>query len=236
MAEVELFSAAVCPFAQRSRMLLLQKQVEFEVTEIDLNHKPANFLDISPYGKVPVLNHGPNRVWESAIVNEYLDEVYPEPPMLPVDPGQRALARIWIDFANTKFTPAFYQLLLSQEAPAQQAWREEMTRHLQFIEQEGLAQLSGQGPFWFGAHLSLVDISYYPWFERWPALEHYRGLSVPPDCPRLHRWWQAMEQQACVRATRQPGDYHIQQYVKYAQGAASGSTARDLQRYGQGPD
>lgn len=233
MAEVEIFSAAVCPYAQRSRMLLLQKQVEFDVTEIDLNNKPANFLEISPYGKVPVIKHGSNRVWESAIVNEYLEEVYPEPPMLPSDPGLRAQARIWIDFSNTKFTPAFYQLLLSQDPQAQQDWRDEMTRHLYVIEAEALAKLSGDGPFWFGEALSLVDISYYPWFERWPALEHYRGISIPEDCTRLQRWWQAMEQQACVRATRQPGNYHIQQYVKYAEGTASGATARDIKRYGQ---
>ena len=233
MAEVDIFSAAVCPFAQRSRMMLLQKQVTFEVTEIDLNNKPANFLDISPYGKVPVLKHGKNRVWESAIVNEYLEEVFPEPPMLPTSPGQRALARIWIDFANTKFTPAFYKLLLSQDPAAQQDWRAEMTRHLQFIEQEGLAKLSGDGPFWFGDSLSLVDISYYPWFERWPALEHYRGLSVPADCPRLQRWWQAMEEQPCVLATKQAGDYHIQQYAKYAAGNPTGNTAKDMKRYGQ---
>ncbi len=234
MAEVEIFSAAVCPFAQRSRMMLLQKQVDFEVTEIDLNHKPDNFLEISPYGKVPVIKHGGTRVWESAIVNEYLDEVFPAPPMLPVDPGLRALARIWIDFANTKFIPAFYKLLLSQEPDAQGEWRQEMTRHLHFIEAEALAKRPGEGPFWLGDSLSLVDISYYPWFERWPALEHYRGLSVPEDCPRLHRWWQALEQQACVLATKQPGDYHIQQYVKYAQGTASGATAKDMQRYDQG--
>jgi glutathione S-transferase len=233
MAEVEIFSAAVCPFAQRSRLMLLQKQVKFEVTEIDLNNKPANFLEISPYGKVPVINHGENRVWESAIINEYLDEVFPEPPMMPIDPGQRALARIWIDFANTKFTPAFYNLLLSQEAKARQDWCDEMTRHLYFIEQEALAKLSGDGPFWFGDHLSLVDISYYPWFERWPALEYYRGLSVPEDCTRLYRWWQAMEQEPCVLATKQPGEYHIEKYVKYAEGTASGNTAQDMKRYGQ---
>jgi glutathione S-transferase len=233
MAEVEIFSAAVCPFAQRSRMMLLQKQVDFEVTEIDLNNKPDNFLEISPYGKVPVIKHGANRVWESAIVNEYLEEVFPEPPMLPGDAGLRALARIWIDFANTKFTPAFYKLLLSQDAEAQQDWREEMTRHLGFIEKEALSKLSGEGPFWFGQTLSLVDISYYPWFERWPALEHYRGLSVPEDCPRLHQWWQAMEQQPCVQATKQSGEYHIEKYVKYAQGTASGATAKDMKRYGQ---
>jgi glutathione S-transferase len=233
MAQVEIFSAATCPFAQRSRMMLWQKQVDFRITEIDLNRKPANFLDISPYGKVPVILHGNNRVWESAIINEYLEDVFPDPPMLPTTPGQRALARLWIDFANSKFTPAFYKLLLSQESTDQQDWHDEMIRHLHFIEQEALGQLSGDGPFWFGTIPSLVDISYYPWFERWPALEHYRGITVPQDCPRLHRWWQAMEQQACVQATRQSQEYHIQQYAKYAAGNPTGTTARDIKRYGQ---
>jgi glutathione S-transferase len=205
MAKVEIFSAAVCPFAQRSRMMLLQKQVDFQVTEIDLSDKPANFSEISPYGKVPVILHGEDRVWESAIINEYLEEVFPDPPMLPQTPGKRALARIWIDFANTKFTPAFYKLLLSQDADSQQDWRDEMIRHLHFIERAGLGQLSEDGPFWFGDTLSLVDISYYPWFERWPALEHYRNITLPQDCPRLQRWWQAMEQQDCVKATKQAG-------------------------------
>jgi len=233
MVEVEIFSAAVCPFAQRSRMMLLQKQVNFKVIEIDLNQKPDNFLTISPYGKVPVIKHGENRVWESAIINEYLEEVFPNPPMLPVEPGLRALARIWIDFANAKFTPAFYKLLLSQDAEAQQDWREEMIRHLHFIEKEALEKLSDDGPFWFGHTLSLVDISYYPWFERWPALEHYRHLPIPEDCNRLHRWKQAMDQQPCVQKTRQSGNYHIQMYAKYAQGTASGATASDMKRYGQ---
>jgi glutathione S-transferase len=233
MAKVEIFSAAVCPFAQRSRMMLLQKQVDFQVTEIDLSDKPANFSEISPYGKVPVILHGEDRVWESAIINEYLEEVFPDPPMLPQTPGKRALARIWIDFANTKFTPAFYKLLLSQDADSQQDWRDEMIRHLHFIERAGLGQLSEDGPFWFGDTLSLVDISYYPWFERWPALEHYRNITLPQDCPRLQRWWQAMEQQDCVKATKQAGDYHIQQYAKYAAGNPAGKTAEDMKRYGQ---
>jgi glutathione S-transferase len=88
MAKVEIFSAAVCPFAQRSRMMLLQKQVDFQVTEIDLSDKPANFSEISPYGKVPVILHGEDRVWESAIINEYLEEVFPDPPMLPTNAGK----------------------------------------------------------------------------------------------------------------------------------------------------
>lgn len=109
MVEVELFSATVCPFAQRSRLVLLEKGIEFKLIEIDLQHKPADFLQISPYGKVPVLRHGSARVWESAIINEYLEEVFPQPPLLPAEPAGRAISRISIDFANTQLVPAFYQ-------------------------------------------------------------------------------------------------------------------------------
>ncbi|HEY9880272.1 MAG TPA: glutathione S-transferase family protein [Leptolyngbyaceae cyanobacterium] len=230
MAEIEIYSAAVCPFAQRSRLVLLEKGIDFEVIEIDLQNKPANFLEISPYGKVPVIRHGDNRVWESAIVNEYLEEVFPKPALLPKNPAQRALARIWIDFANTKLIPAFYKLLLSQEPEKQQEWAEELTKHLYFIEHEGLRKLS-DGPYWLGNEVGLIDISYYPWFERWSALEHYRGVTVPEDCTRLLTWWQAMKNLPSVQVTASPGEYHIEQYARYASNTASGTTAQELKRY-----
>lgn len=105
MAEIEIYSATVCPFAQRSRLALLEKGIDFKLIEIDLQNKPEGFTDISPYGKVPAIKHGNDRVWESAIINEYLDEVFPEPSLMPRDPIGKALARIWIDFANTRFVP-----------------------------------------------------------------------------------------------------------------------------------
>ncbi len=58
MAEVTIYSAVVCPFAHRSRLALLEKGVDFDLIEIDLQNKPEGFTDISPYGKVPVIKHG----------------------------------------------------------------------------------------------------------------------------------------------------------------------------------
>jgi len=229
---IELYSAATCPYAQRTRLVLGAKGISFTLHNIDLANKPANFADISPYGKVPVLCHGPHRVWESAIVNEYLEEVFPTPPLLPTDPPTRALARIWIDFANSKFTPAFYKLLLAQDQSSQQEWASELTRHLTFIETEGLGRCSGDGPFWFGATPSLVDLTYYPWFERWPVLTHYRGGPLPAQ-PRLTRWFEAVAALPYVQATVQPAEYHIQQYASYAGGSAAGNTAQEIRRYGQ---
>lgn len=83
MSDIEIYSAELCPFAHRSRLVLLEKGVPFKLIEIDLQNKPKNFKTISPYGKVPVLKHGDNRVWESAIINEYLEDAFPEHPLLP---------------------------------------------------------------------------------------------------------------------------------------------------------
>ena len=75
---------------------------------------------MSPYGKVPVLRHGDTAIWESAVINEYLGEVFPEPQLLPRTPAERAQARIWIDYANVRFAPSVYKLLLPQ-SPADRA-------------------------------------------------------------------------------------------------------------------
>ena len=83
MSDVEIFSAEVCPYAQRTRMVLVEKGVDFTLREVDLVNKPDWFLEVLPYSKVPVIRHQGRVVYESAIINEYLDEVYPEPPMMP---------------------------------------------------------------------------------------------------------------------------------------------------------
>lgn len=160
MAQLELYSASVCPFAHRTRLTLLEKSIDFTLIEIDLENKPDWFTEVSPYSKVPVLKYGNDRVWESAIINEYLDEVFPQPPLMPQQPGKRALARIWIDFANTKFINAFYKMLLNQDLEKQQIWKQDLLNHLLFMEHEGIEKLGDDGPYWFGESVSLVDLTF----------------------------------------------------------------------------
>ena len=88
-------------------MMLIEKDVAFTLREVDLNDKPDWFLEVSPYSKVPVIRHQGRVVYESAIINEYLDEVFPTPEMMPAGARARATARIWIDFMNMKLLPCF---------------------------------------------------------------------------------------------------------------------------------
>ncbi|MCU0542625.1 MAG: glutathione S-transferase family protein [Oscillatoriaceae cyanobacterium Prado104] len=220
MADIKIYSATVCPYAHRSRLTLLEKGVEFQSIEIDLQNKPEGFTDISPYGKVPAIKHGDKRVWESAIINEYLDEVFPEPPLLPPNAIDRAQARIWIDFANTWFVPAYSNLLRSPEGQEQKAAEQELYDRLQFIENEGLAKLSKDGPYWFGENISLVDLTFYPWFERWPTIEYYRGFYRLAEFPRLQQWRDAVSQRKSVGSIANPKEFYIDRYARFAPVAA----------------
>ncbi|MEH2291762.1 glutathione S-transferase family protein [Nostoc sp.] len=216
MAEIKIYSALVCPYAHRSRLVLQEKGIDFDLIEINLQNKPDGFTDISPYGKVPAIAHNNHRVWESAVINEYLNEVFPNPPLLPNSPIAKAQARIWIDFANTKFVPAFSALLRSPDIQQQEAAKQELYKHLEFIENEALGKLSGEGLYWFGEFISLVDFTFYPWFERWSALKHYRGFALPEEFTRLRRWKHALKQHDSVVAIANNKEFYIERYARFA--------------------
>jgi glutathione S-transferase len=214
MMGIRLFSARACPFAHRSRLVLAHKHVPFELVEIDLQNKPVWFDGkLSGYGKVPALEHGEVRIWESAVVNEYLDEVFPAPALLPPDPGQRAIARIWIDYANTRFAPAFGKLLRAQGTTDQNAARTELADSLAYLERAGFAQYAGEGPYFFGKTPSLVDFALYPWFERWGGLEHYRGLRVAEEHVRLTHWRRAVRELPAAREHENTTEFYVQRYA-----------------------
>jgi glutathione S-transferase len=216
MAEVKIYSAVVCPFAHRSRLVLQEKSIDFDLIEIDLQNKPAGFTDISLYGKVPALVHGDRRVWESAVINEYIDEVFPNPPLLPNNPIGKAQARIWIDFANTRFVPAFSSLLRSPDIQKQEEAKKELYKHLEFIENEAFGKLSKDGPYWFGESISLVDFTFFPWFERWAALKKYRDFPLPAEFARLKQWKHALKEREAVKAIANPKEFYIERYARFA--------------------
>ncbi len=226
MAQIDIVSASTCPFAQRTRMVLLEKRIDFSLTEIDLDAKPAWFLAISPYAKVPVIRHGDAVVWESAVINEYLEEVFPEPALLPRDPVRRAQARVWIDFANTRMVPHVYKMMLRQDGAGQELHRRRLTEAVLAMEQ-GLRDLSG-GPYWLGGRPSLVDFTFFPHVQRFVALEHYRGFAIPATCERLLRWREAMLVLPSVQATRPPDALLIRNWAKYAHDTSTGVTAQEM--------
>lgn len=222
----EIVSSQTCPFAQRTRMALLEKDIPFSVTEISLDEKPDWFLAISPYGKVPLLRDGAAVIFESAVIAEYLEEVCPEPPLMPEDPVTRAKVRVWVDFANVRFIPHVYKLLMAQDADAQAQRAELLVTALRQMEEH----LAGDdaGTFWIGEHLTYADLAFYPHLERFCAVEHYRGVGIPEDCPRLRDWLAMMSARNSARQVARGPEVLIRNWQKYARGGGDGVTARDM--------
>ena len=142
MTTIELITAEVCPFAQRTHMTLLEKGLAFERREVDLSNKPDWFEEVSPYSKVPVVKIGDQVVWESSVINEFIDEQFPEKPMMPSDPFLRAQARIWIDYCNSRWVDDFYDLLSEREPGKQAVLRDKVIADMRTMEFDGMAKLS----------------------------------------------------------------------------------------------
>ena len=90
---MNLYSGTTCPFSHRCRIVLYEKQMDFQVIDVDLFNKPEDIAVINPYHRVPVLVDRDLVLYESNIINEYIDERFPHPQLMPPDPIMRARAR-----------------------------------------------------------------------------------------------------------------------------------------------
>ena len=180
--DIELISFDLCPFVQRSVITLLEKDIPFRRTNIDLANKPDWFLQISPLGKVPVLHIDGNTLFESAVINEYLDEITP-PSMHPQDALQKAMNRAWIEFGSELSNLSFRMLTTQDNSELESAFKT-LRERLTFLDRNLDAT-----PFFNGAAFSLIDAAYAPVFIRLEyLLKHLTGAVVPPDCARVMAW------------------------------------------------
>ena len=204
MSAVELYSYAACPFAQRTRMVLAEKAIDHELHEVDLANRPDNWNEISPTGKVPLLRHDGATIYESTIINQYLDETFVDLPLMPATALGRAQARIWMDHCDHRFLVTMHNLMRQRDNAEKLPEAAEKAREaLRELETRGLAD-SGEGPYWLGAEPTLVDFQYLPFFERMPVYEALCDFEWPEDCQRLKRWFDAMCERDSVRPTLRP--------------------------------
>jgi glutathione S-transferase len=169
---LKLVSFELCPYLERSRIVLLEKRVPYELELVDLENKPPWLLGVSPLGRVPVLLVDGRPIFESMIINELVEELHPDPSLLPGGPIARAEARGWIVFANDVVMPACSSAM---RALAGGAAADALARPLERLR-EALGKLDAQaarggGPFLLGAAFTLADAAYAPFFRRWRVAE-----------------------------------------------------------------
>jgi glutathione S-transferase len=151
-----LYDAPRCPFCARVRIVLAEKDVPYETVVVDLDDRPAWIVAKNPpAGRVPVLEDGGWLLPESAVVDEYLEERFPEPPLLPADAGERAAARLLI-FRFDDFSRPYYSLRRGEPGAAE-AFGAALDRLERLLE--GSRFLTGRA---FG----LADVAYLPWVIR----------------------------------------------------------------------
>jgi len=169
---ITLYDAARCPYCARVRIVLAEKGVKHKAVEIDLRDRPRWLYDKNPSGKVPILEDWDK--WalpESAVIAEYLNDRYPDPPLWPDNPAQRAAGRLLV-FRFDDFSKPYYALRRGEEG-ASDLFEEELAGLEEFLESS--AWLSGPA---FG----LADVAYLPWVMRAVQL---LGISLEPS---VQKW------------------------------------------------
>jgi stringent starvation protein A len=99
-----LYSGTTDPFSQRCRIVLYEKGMDFQIIDVDIYNRHEDVAAINPYGRVPVLVERDLILYEANIINEYIDERFPHPQLMPADPVMRARARLFLHrFENEMF-------------------------------------------------------------------------------------------------------------------------------------
>jgi glutathione S-transferase len=184
----------------RVKIALAEKNLKWDGVRIRLlnkEQKRAEFLQLNPYGKIPVIVEDGKVLFESCIINEYLDEKYPDPPLMPKDPYLRGRGRILVDYALNYIHEPYWSLrgeMLKPQAERNSITLEQTRARLRELLQY-LETALDENDYFLGA-LSLADIDVLPRFLR---MESYGALATP-GLPRLSAWLQRMKERPSVKS------------------------------------
>jgi len=199
---IRLYDSVTSPNCHRVKVVLEEKQLPYRMIPVDLKageQKKPDFLRLNPYGKVPVIIDGQTVIYESCIVNEYLEEKYPDRPLMPADFAKRARIRILIDYGLNHFAPPY------QKLREELRWKTEKERERQVIEAavRNLVNLFqrfereiGDNSYLAG-DFSLLDAALIPRYlrmEKWAV-----GIFPNSSLPRMGVWLQRMKQRPSVQ-------------------------------------
>ncbi len=174
---MRLYSGTICPYSHRCRIVLYEKGMDFEVIDVDQMDKSEDLGAINPYHKVPVLVERDLVLTEANIINEYIDERFPHPQLMPADPVMRGRARLFLH----RFEQELYShvnVIGQGGKPAEKA---------RAIIRDNLSQLSQilvKQKFLLGTEFSMLDVAVAPLLWR---LDHY-GIQLGKDAAPLLKY------------------------------------------------
>jgi stringent starvation protein A len=185
-----LFSAPDCPDSHRARIVIAEKDITADIVQIDRTQMSEDLTDLNPYNSVPTLVDRDLVLYDSRLIIEYLDERFPHPPLMPVDPVSRAKARLLMYRVERDWYSLIYQFDEAdkkQQAQLRKRLRESLlTSAPLFMEAR---------PYLLGEEFSLVDCSVIPVLWR---LGHY-GIQLPPAAAAITEYANSMFERPAVR-------------------------------------
>ncbi len=174
-----LYSGTTCPFSQRCRLVLFDKGMDFEIKDVDLFKKPEDINVMNPYGQVPILVERDLTLYESNIINEYIDERFPHPQLMPADPVMRARARL--------FLFNFERELFVHVQTIENTNNQKAIEKGKLLIRDRLTQLAPillKSKYMLGDEFSMLDVAIAPLLWR---LDHY-GIDLPKSAAPLMKY------------------------------------------------
>ena len=174
-----LYSGTTCPFSHRCRFVLFEKGMDFEIKDVDLFKKPEDINVMNPYGQVPILVERDLTLYESNIINEYIDERFPHPQLMPADPVMRARARL--------FLFNFERELFVHVQTIENTNNQKAIEKGKLLIRDRLTQLAPillKSKYMLGDEFSMLDVSIAPLLWR---LDHY-GIDLPKSAAPLMKY------------------------------------------------
>lgn len=162
---ITLYDADRCPYCARVRIVLAEKGVPYETVVIDLSDRPAWLYEKNPSGRVPVLEEDGFCLPESAVIMELIEERFPDPPLLPLEPAERALARLAVWQFDTDFGGTYYAARRGDDGARERFDDALVALDARLVER----------PYLGGGTYGLADIAWFPWL---PRAEAYLGLDL----------------------------------------------------------
>jgi glutathione S-transferase len=199
---LKLYDFPMSPRARKPRIVLAEKGLPYEKVNVDITkgeQKKPEYLAINPYGKVPALQDGGVNVYESTIIMEYLNDKYPDPPLLPTDSGQRARARVLMHYGDNPYDSAlgaivgqfFFKPKGQSDQDVIAKARRELNACFERLERE-----LGNGDYLLGSQFTLADICFVTWAPLFGPLQ----VEIPSHCSRVQAWFKRTQERASMKA------------------------------------
>jgi RNA polymerase-associated protein len=175
-----LYSGNTDPFSQRCRFVLFEKGMDFEIRDIDLYHKPEDINILNPYGEVPILVERDLVLYEANIINEYIDERFPHPQLMPPDPVMRSRVRLVLfNFEREIFR---YVRVLEDKTSSEKD--KDKARDILRGELTKMAPIVQRQKYLFGDDFTMLDIALAPLLWR---LQYYK-INLPASAMPIQKY------------------------------------------------